>query len=72
MIVSGGQTGFEEDDMGFSAGGTNNDEEEGGERVMEMTPNAQYSPRNNNAEYGGPAATTMFQPNNTNIAANGN
>ena len=35
--------------MGFSAGGTNNDDEEGGEgnRVMEMTPPTPYSPRNN-------------------------
>lgn len=57
MIVGGGGQ-LEDDEMGFSAGGTNNDEEDGAGidtstpvnnlGVMEMTPPTIYSPRNQN------------------------
>ena len=42
-----GQQGYEEDEMGLSAGGTMNDEEEGAEmnRIIEMTPPTTNSPR---------------------------
>lgn len=67
MIVSGGGQ-LEDDEMGFSAGGTNNDEEDGAaidttpannRGVIEMTPPTIYSPRNQNDQLAA-GAPSMF------------